>query len=78
MNILVDLGCLIMYEVLILSEPNKTHFTLLSITPFTVTITTLTEYRCSLISGPDLFCNGKYIVAPTFKANIQRVFKGFL
>ena len=29
-NILVDLGCLIMYEVLILSEPIKTHLTLSS------------------------------------------------
>ena len=39
-----------------------------------MTITTLTEYRCSLISRHDLFCNRKYIVATTFETSVQRVF----
>ena len=30
------------------------------------------------ISRPDLFCNGEYLVAPTFETSVQRVFKGFL
>ena len=65
MNILVDLMYEIVHEVTIfLSEPKKTHLTLSSIPPFIVTFTTLVEYRCSFISRTDLFCDGKYIVAP--------------
>ena len=56
----------------------KSHLTFSSISPFIVTITTLIEYRLSLISRPDLFCNRKYIVANTFETIVQRLFKGFL
>ena len=46
-NFLVDLGRGIMYEVLILSEPFLTHLNLcLSISPFTVAISTLAEFLC--------------------------------
>ena len=38
----------------------------------------LVEYGHSLISRPELFCNGKYLVAPLFETSVQCVFKGFL
>ena len=80
MNILVDLMYWIVHEVIFfISEPKKkTHLTLPSIAPFIVTITTLVEYRCSFISRPDLFCDGKYIVVTTFETSAQRFFKDFL
>ena len=79
MNTLMDLMYWIEHEVIIfLSEPKKTNLTLSSISPFIVKTTTLAEYRCSFISRPDLFCDGKYLIAPTFEASVQRVFKGFL
>ena len=79
MNTLVDLMYWIVHEMIIfLSEQKKTYVTLSSIPPFIVTITTLVEYRCSFISRPDLFCDGKYIFAPTFETSVQRFFKGFL
>ena len=56
----------------------KTHLTLSSIPPFIVTILAFVEYTQSLISRPDQFCSGKYLVAPTFETSIQRVFMGFL
>ena len=49
-----------------------------SVSPFIVAISALIEHRCSLISRPDLFCNGKYLVAPIFETSVQQVFKGFL
>ena len=49
-----------------------------SIPPFIVTITTITEYRCSLIGRPDLFCKRKYIVAPTLEASIQWVWQSLV
>ena len=70
MNFLVGLSYLIIYEVIIVSEPNKTHLRVSSIPPFIVTITTPIEYRCSLISRPDLFGNRKYIVATTFETSL--------
>ena len=48
-----------------------------SVLPFIVANLALVEYGHSLISRPDLFCDKKYLVAPTFKTSIQRVFKGF-
>ena len=109
MNILADLGCWIMHEVLILSESNKLtyrchhilkrpmwlrwlvhprgytplvihydKFAAWSAPPFIVTITTLSEYRRSLISRSDLFCHGKYIVTPTFKTCVQWVWEDLL
>ena len=38
----------------------------------------LIEYCHSFISRPDLFCNGKYVIATTFETSVKRVFKGFL
>ena len=67
-----------MYEVIILSEPKKTHFKLSSIPPFIVAIVTLVEYRFSLVCRPDLLCHRKHIAAPILEASIQRVIKGFL
>ena len=49
-----------------------------SVPPFIVAISALVEYRRSLISRPDLFCDRKYLVATTFETNVQRVFKCFL
>ena len=49
-----------------------------SISPFIVAISTLAEYRRSFVSRLDLFCNSKKIVAPTLETKVQRVFKGFL
>ena len=37
---------------------------------FTVRITRLVEYRCFFISRPDLFCNGKYLVAPSIETSV--------
>ena len=48
-----------------------------SVPPFIVATSALVEYGHSLISRSDLFCDKKYLVAPTFKTSIQRVFKGF-
>ena len=56
----------------------KTLLMLSSILPFIVAVATLVEYSRSLISRPDLFCDGKYLVIPIFEASVQRVFKGFL
>ena len=68
MNILGDLMYWAMYEVIIfLSEPKKDSLNVV-IHP---SITTLVEYRRSFISRPDLFCDGKYLVAPTFEASVQ-------
>ena len=36
------------------------------------------EYGHSLIIRPDLFCDGRYLVTPTFETSVQRVFKCFL
>ena len=50
----------------------------LSISPFIMAVLTLVEYRNSFISRPDLFCDRKYLVAPTFETSVQRFFKSFL
>ena len=49
-----------------------------SVPPFIVSISALVEYGYSLISRPDLFYKGKYLVAPTFELSAQRVFESFL
>ena len=49
-----------------------------SVPPFIVSISALVEYGYSLISIPDLFYKGKYLVAPTFELSAQRVFESFL
>ena len=47
-GLLMDLGCWIMYEVIILSKLKQAHSTLSSIPPFIVAISALVEYRSSL------------------------------
>ena len=49
-----------------------------SVPPFIVSISAPVEYGYSLISRPDLFYKGKYLVAPTFEVSAQRVFESFL
>ena len=58
--------------------PDVIYPSMSSIHPFIMAVSTLVEYRRSLIIRPDLFCDRKYLVAPTFKTSVQRVFKGFL
>ena len=53
----------------------KTHLTLWSFPPFIVTIMALVKYSRSLISRPNLFYNGKYLVATTFETSVQLIFK---
>ena len=78
MNILVDLMYLIIHEVIIfLNEPERLiercHPSLHLLRQSQQLLN-----RCSFISRPDLFCDGKYIVTSTHKTNVERVFKCFL
>ena len=53
----------------------KTHLTLSSLPPFIVTIMTIVKYSRSLISRPNLFYDGIYLVATTFETSVQLIFK---
>ena len=74
LDLLMDLGCWIpiTYH---FKWIKKTHVTLSSLPPFIVTIMTIVKYSRSLISRPNLFYDGKYLVATTFETSVQLIFK---